>query len=219
MASPCLALESKPAKGKKYAPPGFEESIQEFERKDKGNFPPLGEIVVIGSSQIRRWDTIAEDFAPLTVIHRGYGGSTYNDALHYAERIVIPYKPRAILIYAGGNDLAQVDPETVRDTFRAFVEKVRAQIPEVRIYVLSIIPTILQVDEWPLQKETNRLIREYCAGDNRLVFIDLASGVLDADGKPRKDIFDTDDLHINRNGYIIWRDIIMPVLLKNEDPY
>ena len=220
----CLAEEPAPDGGKQYGAPAYETSIHEFERADRSRFPPLGEIVVTGSSHIRRWETIREDFAPLTIIHRGYGGSTYNDALHYADRIVIPYKPRAVVVYSGNNDLAQgVSPETVRDTCRAFVEKVRKQLPEVRIYVVSIPPAILgwagrDAGMWPVRVTTNRLLKEYCASDAGLTWIDVAKGMLDANGEPRKDIFDTDDLHLNREGYRIWRDAIMPVLLKKELP-
>jgi lysophospholipase L1-like esterase len=216
----CSAQEELKNAVKKYGPPGFEEAIREFERNDRAHFPPPGEILVTGSSHIRMWKTIHEDLAPLTIIHRGYGGSTFNDAIAYAERIMIPYRPRAILIYSGNNDLRQVDPETVRDTCRAFVEKVRAQLPDVRFYIVSIPPAILgwegkDAGMWPERVKTNRLIREYCdkAG---LTWINVAEGMFDEQGEPRKEIFDRDDLHMKREGYFIWRDIILPVLYKNE---
>jgi len=216
----CSAQGEPKGAGKQYGPPGFEEAIQQFERADRARFPPLGEILVTGSSHIRKWETIHEDLAPLTVIHRGYGGSTFNDALQYAERIMIPYRPRAIVIYSGNNDLRQVDPETVRDTCKAFVDKVRAQLPKVRIYVVSIPPAILgwegkEAGMWPERVKTNRLIREYCE-EAGLTWIDVASGMLDEKGEPRKAIFDTDDLHMKREGYYIWRDIILPILMEKE---
>lgn len=216
----CFAADTPDGARKKYGPPGFEEAIQQFERADRTRFPPLGAILVTGSSHIRKWETIHEDLSPLTVIHRGYGGSTFNDALQYAERIMIPYRPRAIVIYSGNNDLRQVDPETVRDTCRAFVEKVRAQLPKVRIYVVSIPPAVLgwegkDAGMWPERVKTNRLIREYCE-ENGLTWIDVASGMFNEKGAPRKEIFDTDDLHMKREGYYIWRDIILPVLMEKE---
>lgn len=206
-----------------YGAPGFETSIEQFERKDHQCFPPLGGVLVTGSSHIRKWKTIHEDLAPLTIIHRGYGGSTFNDALHYAERIMIPYKPRAIVIYTGNNDLnCGVSPETVRDTCQAFVEKVRSQLPNVRFYVVSIPPAVLRWkgrDDgmWPDREKANHLIKEYCDA-NGIPWIDTASGMFGPDGNPRKEIFGPDDLHMNREGYYIWRDAILPVLLKHELP-
>jgi len=214
----CLAQESK---GKGYPAPGYEGAILEFERVDRTQPPPTGAIVVTGSSHIRKWKTIEEDFAPLTVIHRGYGGSTYRDALRYAERIVIPYKPRAVVVYSGNNDLHHgVAPETIRDTCRAFVEKVRSQLPEVRIYVVSIPPAILgwegrDAGMWPIRMKTNRLLREYCA-EAGLTWIDVATPMFGADGRPRKELFGTDNLHLTREGYLVWRDAVMPVLMKKE---
>lgn len=216
----CPAQSPTNTVARKYGQPGFEEAIQQFERADRTRFPPLGEILVTGSSHIRKWETIHEDLAPLTVIHRGYGGSTFNDALAYAERIMIPYRPRAIVIYSGNNDLRQVDPETVRDTCKAFIDKVRAQLPDVRFYVVSIPPAVLgwegkEAGMWPVRVEANRLIRAYCE-ENGLTWIDVASGMFDEKGAPRKEIFDTDDLHMKREGYYIWRDIILPVLMEKE---
>ena len=124
----------------------------------------------------------------------------------------------------GNNDLAQgVGPETVRDTCRAFVEKVREQLPEVRICVVSIPPAILgwagrDAGMWPVRAKTNRLLKEYCASDEGLTWIDVAEGMFDANGEPRKDIFDTDNLHMNREGYLIWRNAVMPVLIEKELP-
>lgn len=214
----CLARETT---RKAYGPPGFEEAIQAFERQDQRHFPPSGAVLVIGSSHIRLWQTIHEDLAPLTVIQRGFGGSTFNDALHYAERIVIPYRPRAIVIYSGNNDQLQADPLTIRDTCRAFVEKVRAQLPGVRFYVLSIPPatgsrwTGRESPEWRAREETNRLIRDYCA-DAGLTWINITDAMFDDAGEPRGELFGPDDIHLNRKGYQCWRDTIAPVLMETE---
>ena len=76
-------------------PTRFEEAIESFEAEDKLSMPPTGAIVVTGSSSIRRWESMAEDLAPLTVIPRGFGGSAMADVLHFVDRLVIPYEPRA----------------------------------------------------------------------------------------------------------------------------
>lgn len=219
MNMPCFAQDSQSGREKTYASPKhFEKDIKKFEVSDKTQYPPKDAIVCIGSSSMRDWhETIHTDLAPLTVIPRGFGGSNMNDALHYADRIILPYKPRAIVIYEGDNDIAQgISPEKISDTFGKFVDKVHEQLPECRIYFLSIKPSGARWQLWPEMKEANSLIQTECAQDKRLVFIDIASGMLDDEGSPRKSIFKKDDLHMTRDGYVIWRDTVRPILIKSE---
>ena len=200
------------------SPERFEKNMQKFEAADKKQPPPKGAIVCIGSSSMRGWHkTIKNDLAPLTVIPRGFGGSNMNDALHFADRIVLPYKPRAVVVYEGDNDIAQgIAPEKVADTFRAFVTKVQTEFPNCRIYFLSIKPSISRWHMWPEMKKANSLIDAECEKDKRLTFVDVAFGMLDDEGNPRKEIFQDDNLHMTRGGYVIWRDVLKPILLKNE---
>ena len=201
-------------------PERFESAIGAFEAKDREQQQPSGAVVCIGSSSIRAWHaTISEDLAPVTVIPRGFGGSNMNDALHFADRIVMPYKPRAVVIYEGDNDIAQgIAPKEIAATFGALVARIHKQLPEARIYFLSIKPSIRRWELWPQMTEANRLIAELCAKDKLLTYVDVASGMLDADGKPRNDIFLGDNLHMNRKGYLIWRDALRPILVKRELP-
>src|ERR1700727_2542217 len=82
---------------------GWESSIREFESHDKVNPPTPGVIVFVGSSSIRFWRTLETDMAPLDVINRGFGGSEMSDVAQYANRVVVAYKPRAVVVYAGDN--------------------------------------------------------------------------------------------------------------------
>jgi lysophospholipase L1-like esterase len=208
--------------GKEYPNPArFEEAIREFEMADEEEMPPKKAIVCIGSSSMRGWhEGIYDDLAPLTIIPRGFGGSNMNDALYYADRIVLPYKPRAVVLYEGDNDIAQgIAPDKILQTFRAFVEKIHAEYPEARIYFLSIKPSMSRWHMWSRMQEANALIAEECEGDKRLVYVDVAAGMLDDEDKPRADIFKEDKLHMNRNGYEIWRDILRPVIIRAEWPH
>ena len=108
----------------------FEAEIKAFEAGDKTNPPPKEAILFIGSSSIRLWKTMAQDFPRHKVINRGFGGSQIIDSVNYAERIVIPYHPKQIVLYAGGNDInAGKSPEQVFGDFKSFVQKVQAAVP------------------------------------------------------------------------------------------
>ena len=83
----------------------WEKEIAAFEQLDRTNPPPKGALLFIGSSTIRLWKTLAQDFPEHRVINRGFGGSEIVDAAHFAERIIFPYEPRMIFLRAGGNDI------------------------------------------------------------------------------------------------------------------
>lgn len=202
-------------------PARFEEAIQEFEAMDEQGPPPEGAIVCIGSSSMRLWkDRLAVDLHPLTVVPRGFGGSTMYDALHFVDRVVLAYRPRAVLLYEGDNDIALgIEPERIRKTFDALVTRVQGLLPEVRIYVLAIKPSIARWSLWPDMREANRLLDEACILDGRLTYIDIATPMLQASGTPRPDIFLSDNLHMNALGYDIWAQTVGPLLLKGEGDY
>lgn len=194
----------------------FEADIAAFEASDAVDPPPAGAILCIGSSSLRLWgDTIERDLAPLSVVPRGFGGSTMLDVLHYAERIVLPYRPSAILLYEGDNDLDfGVPPARFMSTFRAFVELVHGALPRTHIFVLSIKPSPDRWDHWPCMTEANRLLREACDADPRLKYIDVATPMLGADGHPKPHIFMEDRLHLNAAGYELWTQAVKPVLAE-----
>ena len=200
------------------SPKRFEKVIKAFEKEDSGTLPPIDAILCIGSSSMKGWHkTIKDDLSPLTIIPRGFDGSNMNDALFYSDRIVVPYKPRAIVIYEGDNDIAQgISPTKIRDTFLTFVEKIHAELPKTRIYFISIKPSISRWKMWPQMKEANRFIAKVCTKDKQLTYVDVASGMFDSEGQVKSDIFLKDNLHMNRKGYVIWRDILKPILIKTE---
>ncbi len=202
-------------------PSRFEAAIQRFEEADAKQMPPVGAIVAVGSSSMRGWHgTIAGDLAPLTIIPRGFGGSNMHDALHFVDRIVLPYRPRAVVVYEGDNDIAgKIAPAKIAETFRALAERVHQELPECRIYVLSIKPSPSRWHGWPAMQEANRLLAAACAEDVRLTFVDVATPMLDEEGKPRAPLYQKDNLHLTRAGYELWRDVLRPILLPAEQPF
>jgi len=85
----------------------FEKEILAFAVADKTNPPPQGAIVFVGSSSVRLWKTLAQDFPDHKVINRGFGGSQMSDVVRYADRIILPHKPKVIVVRVGGNDMSR----------------------------------------------------------------------------------------------------------------
>ncbi len=196
-------------------PKRFAGEIEAFAAADAAHPPPKNAILFIGSSSIRQWSTLARDFPGRTVINRGFGGSHLSDSVYYFDRIVAPYQPDMIVLYAGSNDInGGKTPEQVLRDFKAFVAKAHKQLPRTRVDFISIGTNPSRWGEVEKVKEANRLIREWIARDDTLGYIDVFPAMLGADGKPRPDIFVSDRLHLNARGYAVWTSIIAPCLGK-----
>jgi lysophospholipase L1-like esterase len=194
-------------------PARWEEAIRKFEEADRESFPRPGGIVFVGSSSIAGWRTLASDFPHHRAINRGFGGSHLSDVVYFADRIVTRYRPRMVVLFAGTNDLAAgKSPETVFADFQAFVGKVRAKSPKARIAFISISPTPSRWANNANVVRANSLIREYVYAGQNLAFIDVYSPMIGPDGGPRPELFVGDRLHLNAQGYALWKKIVEPYL-------
>ena len=182
----------------------WEKAIAAFEAADKKSPPPQGGIVFTGASGITRWTTLKEDFPEFQVINRGFGGSQIEDAAYYADRIVIPYKPKAVVFQSGGNDInAGKSPERVAKDFEAFVAKVRAALPDVRILFIEQAPSSKRWEQREKLQQLNKLVKNFIAKDKNLVFIPMWNEFIGPDGKPNDSLYVEDKLHNNAAGYKI----------------
>lgn len=199
-------------------PTRFEQNIAKFEETDAQDGITTGTILATGSSSIGVWHRyIREDLAPFTITPRGFGGSNMNDLLHYFDRVVLPYQPSAIIVYEGDNDIAfGMFPRTVIDVYMQFVRRVRAELPQTRLYILSIKPSESRWELWPRMQEVNAALRDLAADDPLIHFVDVATPLLGSDGRPRSELFASDKLHLNRAGYEVWAPIVLNALKAGE---
>jgi len=214
------AVMSFPAGSTPPPPPAaqnWEPEIRAFEAQDQTHPPKPGSIVFTGSSSFVRWSTLAEDMKPLPVLNRAFGGSEYTDVNQYVARTVIKYRPPAVLVYAGDNDLASSGPntpESVAKEVQRFVETVHGQLPDTWIYVLSIKPSYLRWDAWPRMKKANQLIQDYVRTQQRVEYVDVATPMFGGQAKPPRDLFVADGLHPTAKCYALWTSILKPILMK-----
>ena len=200
-------------------PWGIEPEVLSFWVGDRLRRPPEDAIVFTGSSTIAHWSSLRADMAPLPVLNRGISGSRAHQISFHADRLVLPYHPSAVVFYAGENDIvgvfwsAKKSPAQVLAAFRGFCEKVHAQLPDVPIYFVSIKPQQRSPQWWPAIDQANALVRDYCGSDVRLHFIDVVPAMLDAEGRPRGDIFERDGIHLNTAGYHILTTAVKPALM------
>ena len=191
----------------------FENEVRYFEMMDFLSPPPDSVFLFAGSSSFRRWNTLQEDMQGLNVLNRGFGGSTMQYLLYYFPRLVGKYKPAKILVYEGDNDIPYgLSPSGFNKQCREFIKKVEKELPGTEIYFLSIKPSPARWKYQDKYVEANKLLKSLCDEYAFVTYIDIATMMLDENGIVRKDIFSYDNLHLNDEGYSIWRDEILKVL-------
>lgn len=189
----------------------WEASLAAFAAADREKTPGEGGVLFVGSSSIRLWDKLEEQFSmvPL-VINRGFGGSRMEDCAAYVDRLVLPYRPRMVLVYAGDNDLAEGrTPQQVADSFRRFARRVHEALPDTRIAYISIKPSPARLALLEEVRAANALIREQSRAARNIQYVDVFTPMLDARGRPRAELFRADALHLNDEGYALWKSVLV----------
>jgi lysophospholipase L1-like esterase len=194
----------------------FSEEIQAFKREDSLQAPPENAIVFVGSSSFNMWDDVNEYFPGYTIINRGFGGSSLPHVIEYADEIILPYKPRQVVIYCGENDLVDstVTGEIVAHRFKKLFKIIRRDLRKTDIVFVSIKPSPSRQALIPKMKEANDLIKRFLDKKRRTSYVSIWDQMLDQNGAPRKELFLEDMLHMNKQGYQIWQKAIAPALEK-----
>jgi lysophospholipase L1-like esterase len=194
-----------------------------FRVNDRVHAPSPGCVVFVGSSTIAHWTSLAQDMAPLPVLNRGIDGARLHQLVVYADQIITAYSPRAVVVYAGENDIAGFlwsgtsTPQAVLAAWRNLCDRIRLRLPEVPIYFISIKPAARGLGSAARFAEANRLISASCQDDGRLQYIDIVPAMLDREGQPRRDIFQWDGFHLNATGYRILSARVKSALVEAAD--
>ena len=194
----------------------FDDFIAGYEDSDRENSRPPQTVVLVGSSSILFWGSVADDLDPIPVTSRGFGGSIIQQSTHYADRIIFPYDPMAVVLYAGDNDIGSgFSADCVFRDFEAFAERIHEERPDLPLYYIAIKPSILRWQLYDEVERANNLIAARAQTDDRITFVDIATPMLGEDGTPREELFVADGLHLSATGYELWTSVLKPVLLED----
>lgn len=193
----------------------WEKEIAALETSAQTNPPPKNAVLFLGSSTIRLWKTLAQDFPGTPIINRGFGGSEITDATYYAERLVFPHAPKQIIFRSGGNDLqGGKSAEQVCADFKAFIATVHRRLPETEIVFMAWNHSPSRWASAARERSLNELIAGYAQTQPRVKYLDVSDVSLDATGQPRADLFGSDRLHFNAEGYRLLAERVRPILMK-----
>lgn len=180
-----------------------------------------GGVVFVGSSSIRRWEALAKDFAGYRIVQRGFGGTRFSEINPLLHRIVTPYRPSAVVVFAGANDIRAEGKtgEQVLADFLTFVAGVRAELPDAAVCFIEITPAPVYFSNAKHNARritANQLIKDHCESDPEANLHFFAVGVhFDkirvADPFAWSAYF-PDGLHLNPAGYARWTEAMLPAL-------
>jgi lysophospholipase L1-like esterase len=198
--------------GQEQGPERWEDRIRKFEAADKKNPVEAGRILFVGSSSIAMWQDVADYFPDHKVLNRGFGGSQFSDLIYYADRVIYPYKPSKIFIYEGDNDVAAGDrPKDILKEAKKLRKMITKNLgKDVPVIFISPKPSVAR---WELEEkylQTNALLKRYAEKKAHTEYADVWYPALDEDGMVFKHIFLKDNLHMNSDGYAIWKKVLKP---------
>lgn len=203
---------AQPAPRATIDPARFDIDIAAFEAEDRASPPAAGATLFVGSSSIRYWD-VAAAFPTLRTIRRGYGGSHVSDTIHFADRLIVRYRPALVVFYAGDADVAAgKDAATIATDTLALVALVHARLPSTPVVVIGTKPSPLHWTHIPTIRAANRLVRDGLAADRRAAFVEVEAALLGPDGEPRADFYTENRLNLNDRGYDAWTAAIRPTV-------
>lgn len=195
--------------------PRFWDDVQTIKHYDQMYAPPANPILFVGSSSIRKWEDAERTFAAYDVLNRGIGGAVVNDITFYLNDIVFPYHPREIVLYVGENDIPDgASADTVLERTKRLITAIREQLPETPITYISIKPSPSRDKYRQTVMDANGLIKAYLKTQDKIKWVDVFTPMLTKDGNSRPEIFQSDMLHLNKDGYKIWKKLVQPTLLK-----
>jgi lysophospholipase L1-like esterase len=190
-------------------PERFAGEIAAFARQE----PEKGGIVFTGSSSIRLWTALKEDFPGLPVVNRGFGGCVSNDLIVYFETLIARHEPKLVVTYVGGNDIAEkLSVQEAFDDYTKFLALTHERFPKTRVVVNSIKIAPKRALQIPQVRKLNHRLETWAAGKDWLRFLDSTKFLETPDGQPDPAFFREDQLHLNAAGYAKWRAILDPVI-------
>jgi lysophospholipase L1-like esterase len=195
----------------------FWSEIQAFKTADSISFPARNQVLFVGSSSFRLWKTLNDDFPKYRILNRSFGGATLKDQIQYRYDVIFPYQPKQIVMYCGENDFADSDTVTsaiVVERFITLFRLIRNKYPDVPFAYVAMKLSPSRIHLQSKVKEANERIKSHLRSISKCVFIDVYTAMLNADGTIKNELFIEDRLHMNANGYAIWKRLIGPHLLR-----
>ncbi len=166
-------------------------------------------IVFYGSSSIRLWVDIKEDLHPMNTVNIGFGGSSYQWLGYYFDKLFQDLNPSKLVFYAGENDLYHgASPLKVQHDFQKLADKSKSRFPDCGLYCINLKPSPSRSNLDEKIKETNRLLSISIPNYDGNEIINIHDHMMNSENQPNADLFLSDNLHMNKLGYAVWKKVV-----------
>lgn len=181
----------------------FELEIQNLEKSIENQKDLIDPIVFYGSSTIRLWKGMKNDFNGLNVINLGFGGALIKDLSKNFSRLFRKIKPSVIVLYLGGNDLTLgYSAEKIVKKIRKFLELVFKNYPNIKIINMSIKPSFERINDIKKIEKINSLMTAESSRNKSLIQLNFYEKIINK-GVINQSLYLRDGLHFNDLGYKI----------------
>src|SRR6202051_70958 len=173
-------------------------------------------IVFLGDSITDNW-SLSDSFPERPYVNRGISGQTTPQILLRFRQDVIALKPKAVVILAGTNDIAEntgpITLEAIEDNLISMVEL--AQKNGIRVFLCSVLPAARypwRPEIQPIEKiqSLNRWMKEY-ASQAGVEFLDYYSAMVDQKSGLKQELA-IDGVHPKRAGYAVMSQLACKLL-------
>jgi len=171
-------------------------------------------IVFYGSSSLRLWSTLENDFPRLDIVNRAFGGSTLAACCWFFKRLVPAQAPDAMVVYAGDNDLGDGrHPEEVFLYFKNMMVLIQQNCGDIPVAFMSVKPSLSRQYLADSIQYTNKIIKnEIDLVHPNCTFVSVYDEML-VNGLPDSRLYEADGLHLSESGYQLWKEILMEKFL------
>jgi lysophospholipase L1-like esterase len=196
----------------------YNKIIEEFKKSPL----KVGDIVFLGNSITQGGKDWSKRFNYPNIRNRGIGGDV-TDGILARIREIYYYKPRAVFLLIGINDLynnspSDPSPKYIANNIVKIAYLIKKESPNTQIFVQTTLP-INRLDL--IGKVNNEKIKENITIINTLIkkneniniykVIDLYSVFVNDEGLIKSE-FTHDGVHLNERGYKAWVDFVKPIL-------
>ena len=201
-------------------PENKERCVQSIEKRYAGR---TGGIVFYGPSNITLWYSLEKDMLPWKAQNHGMGGCTDDDLIHYADRLLYPFAPRAVFFQSGSNDLAMgMTVEEIIEKKQKMYSQFLQALPQAQLIIMSGLPLPGRTVYWDDTSKINQHLSELAEQDPRLHYMDATGAMLVSEGDENlrasnglyfnPAYFRMDRIHLNKKGHDVWTEIMKQTL-------
>ena len=180
--------------------------------------PAPGGVLLVGSSNFRKWTNAVTDLAPLPVTNRAFGGSQTSHQLMFFDQVVPPCRPGLVVWYCGSNDIkGKKDAASILGRTEEWISRVKQMDSATAVLLVSVIraPQKHRDGQVAVVDAVNRGYEEIARSKEGVFYVDVNPALQSPTGESRAELYVSDGLHLNGEGYHQMTTLLKPAIEKH----